>query len=339
MPNRICLTNCRRLCGKVALFGILTWVNGAAAETPTPDSAVAATNDADTLFSEAVTQFKQGAHAKALGLFSRVAQLKDSPNVELYLGYCHTELGNDHAAHQAFSLAVRQALENADPKYAAARRAAQDQLAVLELRLAKLTISLVEDSKTASVTLDDKRLSPSELGSTIVVNPGVHYIVAESTGKKRLHREVELEKGSSKTITLLFEQADVSAIPTSPPPTPAPETARESRSQPFTTYGFAAAGLGLAGFGVLAVAGYQTKSTFDRLRRECGAGCSDASHRDLIDSGKTYQTVANVGLATGIIGTLASAALLYLGYSREERPRPGLEVGAGTALLSCQGRF
>lgn len=294
---------------------------------------------ADSLFGDAVAQFKLKNFAKALALFTRVTELKDSPNVRLYVGYCHVELGNDKLAHRAFSRAVKLAVESGDAKYVAARNAAQDQLTLLNLRLAKLTISIVAGQGSSTVRLDNEQLEPTQLGSPITVSPGLHHIVAESKGARPVEQDVELEKNGSKTVTLMFDKPVGLAAQPMPPPPATTGGAPRSHGPHWTTYGLAAGGLGIVGLGVFAVVGYQTRRSFQQLQTECNAGCSDGAHRDAIARGKTYQTVANVGLAAGVVGTLVGSALTYWGLSNEASARPAVELNVGAMSISCEGSF
>lgn len=339
MPSRICPASFSRSWCWVALIGVATWAPGAWAETTSATLPDIASNSPDALFSEAVAQFKAKDFEHALALFTRVTELKDSPNVRLYIGYCYKELGNDEEAHRAFVLTIKQALESENPKYAQTREAAHEQLSVLSLRLAKLTISVVETVNSFEISLDDHPLDPTQLGSPIVLGPGTHHVVALAKGTPPVIRDVELKKGDNKTITLLFERPS-ERRPSAPPVVRAAgKTTTKTSGQPWMTYGFAAGGLGLVGLGVFAVAGYQTRSTFDQLRAECSRGCSDIDHRNSINSGKTYQTVANVALAIGAAGALASATLFYIGFSSKGRAKSSVELTASAAGISCQGRF
>jgi hypothetical protein len=87
------------------------------------------------------------------------------------------------------------------------------------------------------------------------------------------------------------------------------------------------------------VAGIQARSTYNRLQRECPSGCSDAAHRNDASDGRTYQTVANVSLALGIVGTLTSATLVYLGLITGSVTKPSVEVSLGLVKISYAGNF
>jgi hypothetical protein len=295
--------------------------------------------DLDASFTEAAKLFKDGDATGALAIFRRLGEVTDSPNVQLYIGYCESELGRYRQAHQAFSLTVKRSMDLDETKYRAAREAAQEQLATLNQRMAKLTISFVEAPSEYEVTVDGEKVDIVLLGSPMTVEPGIHQVEAKSNGAKPLRREVTLDKGDSKAIALLFEKQVTTKPAPVARPVQTPQPSNRASGPQYTTFGLAAGGLGAVGLGVFAIAGLKTRSTYDRLRTECDNRCSDAAHRDAISQGKTLQTVANVGLAVGIAGTLSGAMLLYLGVSSETGSKPSVELAPGHASITYQRSF
>ncbi|GEM_PF-4122802 len=336
MPNTTCRASSRSVPWFVALFCALTWATDALAETAIETAPAASAPNVEAAFGEAVKRFKSGDSEHALPLFIYLSKVTDSPNVHLYVGYCQQELGRDRDAHQAFSLAVKQALQLGEARYDATREAAQAQLGKLELRLARLTISLVQAPPEFVVKLDDQAIDPSLLGSPLMVDPGLHHVEAEAEGANPISRKVVLGKGGSETVMLLFEKrSEQSAASLSQGP-PHPDT--RSGSQ-LTTFGLVAAGVGVVGLGAFTVAGLLTRSAYDRLQADCPNGCSDAAHRGDLSHGRSLQMVANIGLAAGIVGTVTGATLLYLGLSNGKAARPSLELAPGLAKISYQGSF
>ncbi|HSU41869.1 MAG TPA: hypothetical protein VLJ38_19955, partial [Polyangiaceae bacterium] len=105
------------------------------------------------------------------------------------------------------------------------------------------------------------------------------------------------------------------------------------------TGGFIAAGVGGAGLITFVVGGLEARKAYSALKQECGAtACSDTAHQRDVDRGKSWQTVANVGLVVGSIGVAASATLLYFGYRKGETSVSVTPV-AGGALLRGEARF
>jgi hypothetical protein len=321
-----------------ALWSVLMWSAAARAETAEPAAPPTARANPEAAFAEAVRIFKNGDIARALPLFVHLGEKTNSPNVQLYLGYCHLELGHQRAAHQAFSQSVKLSHDLGGAKYLATQEAAQLELAKLNLRLASLTISFVELPEEFVVRLDGEIVEPALLGSPLVVVPGLHQVQAEAKGAKPIARDVPLEAGAFKAIALQFEKVIQQPVaePLAAQPVLVERTDAGSR---WTRMGLIAAGLGAVGLGTFVVAGMEAKSTYNKLQSECPSGCTDAAHRSDASKGGTYQTVANVGLGLGIAGTLAGATLVYLGVTRGTAATPAVEVSPELVKISYQGSF
>jgi hypothetical protein len=99
--------------------------------------------------------------------------------------------------------------------------------------------------------------------------------------------------------------------------------------------GYIAGGVGIAGFVLFAIAGIGAKNAHDRLDESCNAGhCDDASAQE----GKSLQTAANIGLATGIAGLGLGATLIVLGHpSNDAAPAVGMSGRGG--VVTFAGRF
>jgi hypothetical protein len=163
-------------------------------------------------------------------------------------------------------------------------------------------------------------------------------VEAEATGANPISRDVPLEAGGFKAIALQFEKMVERNVaqPLAAQPSLAQRTDSGSR---WTRMGLVAAGLGIVGLGTFAVAGMQARSTYNKLQSECPSGCSDAAHRNDAGKGSTYQTVANVGLALGITGSLTGATLVYLGATKGKVATPSIEVSLEWVKISYAGSF
>ena len=92
----------------------------------------------------------------------------------------------------------------------------------------------------------------------------------------------------------------------------APPSESHAGRVPLRSVAYVAAGVGAAGIATFAVFGALAHSTYDDLQNACGAGPCPASRADEISSGRTRQTIANVGLAVGLVGVGAGATLFVL---------------------------
>jgi len=338
MPSTTCQATSSPVFRIFALWGAFMGSTAARAETAEPVAPPAARSTSGAEFAEAVRIFKSGDTARALPFFVRLGETTNSPNVQLYVGYCQLELGHERAAHQAFSQSVKLSRDLGGAKYVATQEAAQLELAKLNLRLASLTISFVELPAEFVVRLDGEIVEPALLGSPLVVAPGLHQVEAEAKGAQPIARDVPLEAGAFKAIALQFEKIIVQDVAQSRTVQPALAPRTDSGSR-LTKMGWVAVGLGVAGLGTFVVAGLQARSTYSKLQTECPSGCSDAAHRSDASKGSTYQTVANVGLGLGIAGTLTGATLVYLGVTRGKTATPSVEVSPELVKISYTGSF
>jgi hypothetical protein len=297
---------------------------------------------AETKFNAGLRLFKAGKMESALPLFREVAENNGSPNARLYVGHCLQQLGKYVEAHKAFTAVVKQTTQRADTKYEQTREAALAQLGLLEPRVAKMVVSLAEVPSGLAVTLDGTAIEEKDLGSSIVVEPGAHHIEGTASQMAPVTRDVNVEAGESKTTVLTFKKAE--ALPAAPPNAePAAKVEATSKGGfPVRTAAFVAGGVGALGLAVFTIAGLGAKATFNRMSATCGStGCSEQSHLDEIDKGRSQQTFANVGLAVGIVGLAAGTTLFILSRNPNGDPAATVAISGlpGGGALSCAGRF
>jgi hypothetical protein len=296
------------------------------------EPAAASAKDDKARFADAVRSYKAGDFAHALPEFEALARETGSPNAELYVGYCYAGLERPADAYAAFELAARTA--GSEERYAETRTAALNELSNLTLHIAKIVVSPVEQPPGLVVKVDGVVLDPEAFGSHRVFPAGDHRVEATATDRDPIVRDVHVEGGETKTVTLYFPKREAPA----PGRTAAP-ISDENRGSGLRTAGFVAAGVGGAGLIAFVVGGLEARSVYNDLNRECGGSpCTDTAHQRDVDSGKSWQTVANVGLVVGGIGVATSATLLYFGYRKGETS-VALAPIAGGAVLSAKGHF
>ena len=312
------------------LLATCAWTVPLHAESAATASAPA--KDEKARFAEAVRLYKAGDFSRALPEFEALASETGSPNARLYVGYCYAGLERPADAYAAFELAARGAGD--DARYADTRTAALSELSNLTLRVAKLVVSPVEQPPGLVVKVDGVVLDPGAFDTHRVFPAGDHRVEATATGHEPIVREVHVEDGETKTVTLFFPKHDADAG--RPAASAAP---RSGDGSGLRTAGFVAAGVGGAGLVAFVIGGLEAKKAYDSLEHECGAApCSDTAHQRDVDRGKSWQTVANVGLVVGGIGVAASATLLYFGYRKGDASVNVTPV-AGGALLHGEARF
>jgi hypothetical protein len=304
---------------------------------------------AKQLFEQARDAYKNGDYREAVDLFKRVYEVTRSPNAHLYLARAQRELGNLVEAYEQMSLTVSEASAKAatEEKYAETRDAAARELAELGGRVGIVSVLLTEQPEGAEVTVAGRPIGLERLGSPIPVMPGTVSIRATAPGVEPVFREVQVRAGESKAVAISLtpsslrrpeETAPAASEPGAATAEPAPAAAP---STGLRTAGFVTAGVGVAGMITFAVAGSLASSNFSKLEDRCGSRrCTDPSLQSTVDSGRTYQTVANVGLVVGAVGILAGGTLIVLGWP-SARETVGLRVDLGPrgGTLGYAGSF
>lgn len=315
-----------------------------AAAVPTQEPRARARAQAD--FNAAQRLFDAGKYAEALALFRKAHEATGSPNAHLMMARCLLALGRTADAYEAMAATAREATvqAEAEPKYVQARDAAAAQLALLEQKVGRLIVVLADPSVRASVTLNGEPLPPDRHGVPVAVEPGRMVIVATEPGGSSVRREVDVHAGETKTVALSFapdvdRSAELAPEPRQSAPL-APVSA--ARGGGVRTAGIAVAGFGVAGMVMFGVTGAISQSKFATLEKECPQKpCTDvAKYGPLIDSGRLFDTLANVGLAVGIMGLVGGGAMIALGGpSKAPRPVASLDVSPGRAGLRVSGSF
>src|SRR5262249_45490570 len=136
-------------------------------------------------------------------------------------------------------------------------------------------------------------------------------VVVSSGGTEVARQSMTLGALDRKTIAL-------DAQPKPPEPAPAPtapheqpgivvETSREGLRKA----AYIAGGAGAAGLATCAIFGALEKSSYNELKDACHGGPCPPERADDIATGRSRQTIANVGLGVGVVG-LAAGVALYL---------------------------
>lgn len=165
----------------------------------------------------------------------------------------------------------------------------------------------------ATVTLDGEVVAADQ---RVEVDPGKHSVKVERPGAVTDSREVSVEPGEVRTITVALVDA------TPAPPAPAPPPAAPSRALPIALGSVGVAGLGaFLGFGV---AGNSARSSLDA--EGCKPNCSTSS----VSSIKTDYVVADVALGVGVVSAVAATILYFALPARSAAP---VSVGASSLVV------
>lgn len=284
-------------------------------------------------FSQAQALYEQGKFDDALLLFDEVAE-SGSPNARLYAARCHRDLGQLPEAWEMMSLALREATKRAETeeRYAATRDATAAELALLTPKVALLTVAIADPPPGTTVRVGARTLALARLDSPIAIAPGSIQLRVEAPSHEPSIKAIDATAGSAQTIAIVLKKA-------SDPAVPLPKfEADDGPSTGLIVGGIALGAVGLGGFVTLGVAGSLANDKFDEVSSACGGKrCTDPRFAEDIDDGRTLDTVANVGIAVGVIGVVGGATMIVLG--RPWASQAVVDVGPAGASFGWRGRF
>lgn len=285
---------------------------------------------------------------EALTAYRASYDIVASPNSRLMIARALRDLGRLEEAYRELegTLADAEAAAKKDDKYEDTQRAAQAELDALKKRVAVLTLNVTHAPPGTKLTVGGRDVQLEALSKPLIVAPGAVTVVAAPPGAAEVRREVTLEAGSASTLDLDLKPGapQKPAEPVTPPDEPtqggevSADTSRPSSLRPFA---YVAGGVGVLGLATFAIFGAMNNSKFSDLDDSCTDGHCPPERSDDIDTGRTYQTIANVGLVVGGVGLAAGVTLFFLSSgSEKERARsrsPWVSVGPGSVRVG--GRF
>lgn len=144
--------------------------------------------------------------------FARAAQLRDAPLIRFNLALASRNTGRLVEAIDQYRHFLQDPQSRTEPERLAA---AQQELAVLEPRLARLRVTVTGDTPRA-FTLDGRAQQVALLGEDIPVDPGPHTIdVVGETGDHQV-REGALYEGERSLVEVALTRRSPNALPATP---------------------------------------------------------------------------------------------------------------------------
>ena len=252
------------------------------------------------------------AYSEALAEFRASHDIVASPNARLEIARCLLEAGKLVAAYAEFGRTTVEAKEQVaeDKRYQLALDSANAERADLEPKLGFVTLTIENPSDATRVTIAGEEIRRAAWTEPAPVMAGTTAIVVISPDRADVPGSVPLAAGARTALTIDAQSGAAAgpALATSE----APPSESHAGRVPLRSVAYVAAGVGAAGIATFAVFGALAHSTYDDLQNACGAGPCPASRADEISSGRTRQTIANVGLAVGLVGVGAGATLFVL---------------------------
>jgi hypothetical protein len=182
-------------------------------------------------------------------------------------------------------------------------------------------------------TLDGAPVASNRVGEPIAVEPGARVVTVTAPSGGVVRREVTVAAGETKTLALALPGDGPRADSTAPP-----SDTGETSGGGARIVGFAVAGLGVAGMVVFGVAGVMAQGKFSTLETECGgARCTDPKYADVVDSGKTLDTIANIGLIAGASCLAIGGAMIIFGGPSAKEPSASAAVTLAPGGAAVRG--
>lgn len=298
---------------------------------------------AQSRFLRGKDRYGKGKYEEALAEFQASLEIVASPNTRLYVARCHEKLGRLVAAYVEFGRTEVEAkeLSRDDPRYTRAGESAHEEREALASKLgfAEITITNAEPSTTLKVAGDEIRRA----GWTepVPMMPGSTEIVVETPGRPPITRTVEVNAGEKKAVAI--DAAEGAAVASAEPePAVVVETPKSDKEK-LRIAAYVAGGVAVVGLGMFTIFGLSSNSTYSDLEQACGTGPCPPGHEDDISTGRTQQTLANVGLGVALVGAAAGATLFVLSMPRSDKGTNATtttaRVTAGPSFVGLKGTF
>lgn len=170
--------------------------DGASAQTPAEPTAptAAETTLAREQFRVGVETARSGRWWEALEAFTRSYELAPRPLTLLNLAGAQVETGHLVEGSESYRRFIREA----EGRAAEQVPAAQEALAAVEPRIARVRLEITNLGRADVVELDDAALSEAVLGAELPVNPGEHVVRVERDEQEIGRESFRVEEGERR---------------------------------------------------------------------------------------------------------------------------------------------
>jgi len=307
---------------------------------------------AEALFQKGHQLFEEKKYAEACPKFAESVRLEPTTGSRLALAACHDAEGKLATAWAEYLDVANRARAEGNKERA---DAAQQRAALLEPKLAKLTVSLAPGAEAIAglqVKRDGIVIGPGTYGTALPVNRGEHTIEATAPGRQPFSKRVTMVDGAMESVPIPVLGESATPPPNAPPPSVAPPGAeappKEASPFPLRTVGIVTAAVGVVTIGIGSVFGITAigKNSDSNTTGCNGDNCTGAgltNRRDALSAGNTATALFVVGgLLTGggvlmfVLGGSSSG-----GSGGESKPAVAAApaIGPGSAGFALSGRF
>lgn len=296
----------------------VTVTHWAHAQGASPESATAEQKQtAQKAFEKGMKASKAKKHDEALAAFKESYGAVASPNSHLMVARALVELGRLEEAWTEYDKTIveAEAAAQKDPKYADTASGAKTEQTDLKGKLGFLKLNVTGAGAGSRVTVRGKEVPEADWGKPIAVMPGSVRVELVGNDGKETVQEVNATAGSETPVTLSPTGASpatgTGAAGGSGEGSAKFEASTSGGGPGMRTWAYVAGGVGIAGLATFGIFGAMNNAKHSKLQDECKDGVCPANLEDEADTGKTYQTVANIGLVVGVVG-LGTGTVLYL---------------------------
>ncbi len=273
------------------------------------DSALEAARAA---FGEGIELEKAGDFEGALAKFEETLSVKATPQVRFHVALCHEKLGRFVEAIEGYELAAKQAESEGTAAEVAKRAPALAK--ELRARTPKLTVTA---AGAAEIQIDAKTYAADD-AKDVLVDPGPHVVIAIK-GEKKVRKEISLEEGEDRTVTLQLGSGplydDPAELPRVPEVSVDPDPHKGRR-----TVGWILGGVGVASLATTGVFLLVRSSAISDLETACGPDMQcPTSAQGSLDRAQTFTTLSRVALGVSAV-TLVTGAILIVTGARPNEP-------------------
>jgi hypothetical protein len=342
---------------RATIFAATLAVSGLASSAARADGvAVGSATPAET--KQATEHFLAGKQArdakswdKAISELRASLSVVNSPNARLELARSLRESGALGDAWSEYGRVIddASALAGAQPRYRQTADAATSERAEIESKNTLVTVTVLHAPPGAVLKVGGRQVASEKWKSPVVASPGaVDVVLVDANGKELARQTVAASAGRPASATVDAQpspppgpspsqdpddQPDF-AKPAEPPPA-APSSGGRANLRP---YAYVAGGIGVAGLAAFTVLGVMSNNDFNDLKSSCPGGRCPASKSGEISDGRTFQTLANVGLGVGIAGVAVGATLFVLSVTgKQESPQDATGLVVGPGYLGLRG--
>jgi len=325
----------------VALVGTLaapsSLAAGVAVGAATPEQKAAASE----AYKTAAAAMKAGQHDQALSGFRASYDIVASPNSLFMAVRVLQAMGRNVAAYKEALNVIAAADEAAktNAKYEKTSTAARTKLGELKESIGVVTVN-VAAPPGAVLTVNGQPIDAARWGTELPVEPGPLTVVLRLAAGGEETKSLSVVAGGVLTVDIA---PPVAAAPTADPgldTAPPPGDDSADGGSDLRLYAYIAGGVGAAGMVMFGIFGGLTLGEYSSLEDQCPDGsCTDEQSGDG-DAGRTYQTVANVGVIVGAVGLAAGAGLFVASLMQDDEggdevaAGPRISVGPGSVVVS-----